>query len=109
MPEKTFDFVTVGSPLHDAAALRRALEPYLAALASLGVDGAALAGDGGTGTEAPGSFTAAVTGTTATLTWAAVSGVDHYELREAQSPTGVTGQTALTGTTVRIIATKNTT
>ena len=36
MPEKTFDFVTVGSPLHDAAALRRALEPYLAALASLG-------------------------------------------------------------------------
>ena len=36
MPEKTFDFVTVGSPLHDAAALRRALEPYLAALAGLG-------------------------------------------------------------------------
>jgi L-fucose isomerase-like protein len=36
MDEGTFDFVTVGSPLHDAAALRRALEPYLAALAGLG-------------------------------------------------------------------------
>jgi L-fucose isomerase-like protein len=31
-----FDVLTVGSPLHDAAALRRALEPSLRALASLG-------------------------------------------------------------------------
>ena len=36
MDLRTFDFVTVGSPLHDAAALRRALEPYLDALAGLG-------------------------------------------------------------------------
>jgi L-fucose isomerase-like protein len=36
MKPRTFSFVTVGSPLHDAAALRRALEPYLGALAGLG-------------------------------------------------------------------------
>lgn len=36
MDQKTFDLVTVGSPLHDAAALRRALEPYLDALRRLG-------------------------------------------------------------------------
>lgn len=36
METRTFDFVTVGSPMHDAAALRRALEPYLGALAGLG-------------------------------------------------------------------------
>ena len=36
MEPRTFDFVTVGSPLHDAAALRRALDPYLAALAGVG-------------------------------------------------------------------------
>ena len=36
MNTRTFDFVTVGSPLHDLAALRTALEPYLVALAGLG-------------------------------------------------------------------------
>lgn len=36
MGQQDFDFVTVGSPLHDAAALRQALEPYLAALTALG-------------------------------------------------------------------------
>ncbi|MFN7990394.1 MAG: hypothetical protein U0529_23195 [Thermoanaerobaculia bacterium] len=36
METPTFDFVAVGSPLHDAAALRRALEPTLHALASVG-------------------------------------------------------------------------
>ncbi len=36
MGPRTFDFVTVGSALHDAAGLRRALEPYLLALAGLG-------------------------------------------------------------------------
>lgn len=35
MSRSSFDFVTVGSPLHDAAALRRALEPYASALAGL--------------------------------------------------------------------------
>lgn len=36
MEPRTFDFVTVGSPMHDAAALRQALEPTLFALAGLG-------------------------------------------------------------------------
>ena len=36
MDARPFDFVPVASPLHDAAALRRSLEPYLSALAGLG-------------------------------------------------------------------------
>ncbi len=36
MEPRLFDFLTVGSPMHDAAALRRALEPTLSALAGLG-------------------------------------------------------------------------
>jgi L-fucose isomerase-like protein len=36
MTTRRFDVLTVGSPLHDARALRRALEPSLRALASLG-------------------------------------------------------------------------
>jgi L-fucose isomerase-like protein len=36
MEARRFDFVTVGSSLHGAAALRRALEPFLDALATLG-------------------------------------------------------------------------
>jgi len=36
MEPRHFDFVTVGSPMHDPAALRRALEPYLVSLAGLG-------------------------------------------------------------------------
>ena len=36
MDSPAFDFVTVGSPLHDAAVLRQAIEPTLAALAGLG-------------------------------------------------------------------------
>ena len=36
MDQGTFDFVTVGSPLHDPASLRQALEPFLAALGRLG-------------------------------------------------------------------------
>ena len=36
MTTRRFEVLTVGSPLHDAAALRRALEPSLRALASLG-------------------------------------------------------------------------
>lgn len=36
MGPRTFDFVTVGSPMHDPAALRQALEPYLVSLAGIG-------------------------------------------------------------------------
>ena len=36
MDARPFDFVPVASPLHDAAALRRSLEPYLGALVALG-------------------------------------------------------------------------
>lgn len=36
MDARPCDFVPVASPLHDAAALRRSLEPYLGALAGLG-------------------------------------------------------------------------
>lgn len=36
MDARPFDFVPVASPLHDAAALRRSLEPYLGALVGLG-------------------------------------------------------------------------
>ena len=36
MEPRTFDFVTVGSPMHDPAALRQALEPYLVALSGVG-------------------------------------------------------------------------
>ncbi len=36
MGDRTFDFITVGSPIHDSAALRQALEPTLSALAGLG-------------------------------------------------------------------------
>ncbi len=36
MEPRTFDFVTVGSAMHDAAALRRSVEPYLLALSGLG-------------------------------------------------------------------------
>ncbi len=36
METRTFDVLTVGSPMHDPAALRAALAPYLSSLASLG-------------------------------------------------------------------------
>ncbi len=36
MDARPFDFVPVASPLHDAAALRRSLEPYVGALVGLG-------------------------------------------------------------------------
>jgi len=36
MEPRTFDFLVVGSPMHDPASLRAALAPYLASLAALG-------------------------------------------------------------------------
>ena len=36
MRTRTFEFLTVGSPMHDPASLRAALAPYLVSLATLG-------------------------------------------------------------------------
>ncbi len=71
-------------------------------------DGTALSGDGGTTTAAPSNFAIAVVagGTIGQFNMsltapATVPGktLDHYELRESQSPTGVAGATNLTTTT----------
>jgi chitosanase len=72
-------------------------------LAWEGADGNALAGDGGTGTQAPTLLVVEQTGEGAvSFTWSAVPDADHYELREASSPLGVAGKTALTGTTTTL-------
>lgn len=68
-----------------------------------GSDGNELAGDGGGTTVAPTTLDAVQTGPgAATLTWTAAAGADHCELRESQSPTGVAGKTALTGTSTSL-------
>jgi L-fucose isomerase-like protein len=76
MDPRTFDFVTVGSPLHDAAALRLSLEPYLSALAGLG---GREAGEEALPGAAPVAFVVATGGTEAEV-------LRLRALREAAAP-----------------------